>query len=770
MKLFFKHLKNSIKRRPMQPLILILTLALVMVVITSCISVGLFVNGETAEIQKVEYGTADFTVSLNATSKSRFMFEEKVEKVLDGKVNAVGTYELPVFFKQTNQTAFGVAIDFLDVEQIFSFEFSEYLIMTPDVLNESALITRSFANKYNLKLGSSFSVNVLGYDKTYTVTAISETPFMGYYELMVNVTGVMRLLATDSLLVSAIGDSFKPSSTIYVNVLDGYSVNECMSLLKAHTDFSDKTFADVANLLQEESNLKPLNIMVYVLIALSMLLCIAVVFCCFFIISNERTLENALFKAVGASPKKMNFLQYAEIIVYWILGLPLAFILSFPFSKIIYSVVGFNYVSSKFNVLAFALSGILALAVSVFTAFAFIISERRPKKLKKESGLYRYFLPLFVLTFVTTLLAPVKLKFTFTGISLVCLFVAVFTGVPVLFKWINTVIDKFNVKRQIKNNGCQVPSFSYAVKNVKRVSVLQNSCRLLVIILTIIFTILTAVKSSDIVIDNYKTQLNADFAVPNATETCRNKLQELDSAKNVYSFFMGTVIINQENTPIFSVSDVNALSDSCDLTRLPKENEAFISVGLASSRNFKIGDVITVSYGEMKFDLTVAEIREDTFNALIFNSEYFGISHDTLLVDGVDNVNKEKLRNDVVGAVALEMTTVIPCEDVFEKIFVVANLYIDSGWFITPLIILFAFVGMVDNVVISYRARKDEFELYRLSGMSKKSVRRTILFELIITLAFGLVASMICSIFSITLVDQALRTYGYRTLLAFGII
>ena len=34
MKLFFKHLKNSIKRRPMQPLILILTLALVMVVIT----------------------------------------------------------------------------------------------------------------------------------------------------------------------------------------------------------------------------------------------------------------------------------------------------------------------------------------------------------------------------------------------------------------------------------------------------------------------------------------------------------------------------------------------------------------------------------------------------------------------------------------------------------------------------------------------------------------------------------------------------------------
>ncbi|MBR1983765.1 MAG: ABC transporter permease [Clostridia bacterium] len=769
MKLFFKHLKNSIKRKPIQPLILILTLALAMVVITACINVGIFINGETDERQVVEYGTADFTVSLNATSKSRFMFSDKAEEILENKAKVVGLYDLPVYFSQTNQTAFGVAVDFYDVEQVFEFEFIEHLPITSSSVNESALVSLDFAEKYNLGLGDSFTVNVLGYDKTYTIKAISKIPFMGSYELMVNVTGVMRLLASDSLLVSSLGDSFKPSNTLYVNVLEDGFVNDCITALKNDADFSDKTFQNVANIMEQDGEIGPMNTIVYVLIALSLMLSVAVVFCCFYIISNERTGENALFKALGATASKMNLLQYAEIGLYWLIGAPIGLALSIPFSKLIYRVVGFRYFTAKFSPLSFVISSALTLVISVFTAFVFIISERRPKKLKKQISLYKYTLPAFLLTFILTITLPVKARFILCCISEILLFITIFTGVPVIFKWITSVIDKILCKRQIKNNGTKVASFGYAVKNVKQVRVLQNSCRLLSVILVVIFTILTAVNSADIVINNYKSWLNADFAIPNSTASCREKIEKLDSVENVYSILMTSGTINDMSIKMLSISDVNALSDTCDLDRTPTGNELFVPLAICDRQNLKIGDIVYIQIGESQYEFKVSKLRKDNINVVIFNSEYFGLEYDTLLADGVENIEKELLRNQLLSAIALEMTTIVDCKELFNRLFVVGSLYINSGWFILPMMILFAVIGMVDNVVISYRARREEFELYSLSGMSKKTVRRMIFFELLLTATFGLVLSLVSSLFAILLLDNGMRTFGYRMLLAFGI-
>ena len=53
------------------------------------------------------------------------------------------------------------------------------------------------------------------------------------------------------------------------------------------------------------------------------------------------------------------------------------------------------------------------------------------------------------------------------------------------------------------------------------------------------------------------------------------------------------------------------------------------------------------------------------------------------------------------------------------------------------MIVIFAIVAMLDNLGQSYRARREEFALYRSSGMSAGGVRRMKIFEILIAAGFG---------------------------------
>ena len=216
MKLFFKHLFGSIKKRPLQPFILLFTFLLAITVCASVLTLGECLDYEVSSEQTVKYGNADFTVGISAHSSSRFVFTEDVKKIVGEDILVAGIYELPLFWGKEKNLVLGVATDFAEIGNVFKLKFSEYGIITSATIDESAIITRKFATEKGLSVGDLFVANVLGYEKSYTVQAISEQPLIATYDVMVNISGVMQLLANDSLLVSALGDSFKPCSVVYV--------------------------------------------------------------------------------------------------------------------------------------------------------------------------------------------------------------------------------------------------------------------------------------------------------------------------------------------------------------------------------------------------------------------------------------------------------------------------------------------------------------------------------------------------------------------------
>ena len=82
MKLFFRHLIKSIRNKPAQPFVLIATLAISVGVCIMSFGLNNCFIEERVSADNARYGSSDITVSLNGTSKSRFMFVDENTKML----------------------------------------------------------------------------------------------------------------------------------------------------------------------------------------------------------------------------------------------------------------------------------------------------------------------------------------------------------------------------------------------------------------------------------------------------------------------------------------------------------------------------------------------------------------------------------------------------------------------------------------------------------------------------------------------------------------
>ena len=92
MKLFFKHLLRSTLKKPLQPILLTLTLALAVMASIFTLTLERMIDDENSALQAVTYGSADLTVTLDGASTSRFMFVKDAEQILGESAKVAGAF------------------------------------------------------------------------------------------------------------------------------------------------------------------------------------------------------------------------------------------------------------------------------------------------------------------------------------------------------------------------------------------------------------------------------------------------------------------------------------------------------------------------------------------------------------------------------------------------------------------------------------------------------------------------------------------------------
>ena len=763
MKLLLKHIFRSIGKKPLQPIIIVLTLALAMATAVFAFTVADTMQDEIGAAQTAKYGNAHFMVTVGNASDSRFLFADDVTDVLGEGAKAVGCYELPLILKGTDATTIGVATEFERFCDVFDLSFAEYGKVTEGALGDVAFVSAEFAEKYHLGVGDTLSVETMGYTKDYRIEGVATLPFLASYDVMVDISSVVRIFASNSLLFSAIGEDFKPCNKVYVNIhgCKDMDRHEAIACLKEDPRFEEKRFEDLVALEIRQANYSVLKVIINFAVALAALLSAVVVFCCFYILANERTEENQALMYSGASPKLLWGMQYTEVLLYWLFGVPLGMLLAIPVTKLIPRFVGIQYIKPAIEFLSVLKGALILLAVCALTTAFFIVVGGRMQK----AGTVHKSIPvkwiLYLLLAIAGLLGlmyllPANPRLAVFVITLAAVVTLIFWSVPPLIGGVASAIEK----RMRNSKKRRIIILRYALKNICSLKLLHNIARLGALIVIIILLIALVFISVEAQMQGFEHVFEADYAVLNATDRCYQKTQTCQSVQSIHRAYM----TQSSWGMVVSADDTSAFAEWMNVDRQPKGNEIIVSVGIANTNNLKVGDLFAMDLEGAKYELVVVEIAKVCANYMAINCEDVGIPYNMLLVKGDEGVTKSALLNDLSQTTASELAPITEVKTLLARFISAVQTYIDAGKILLVVFIIFSLIGMVDIFWESLRARREEFGLYRLAGMSCRDLRLMKVSELVITVLFGLAIGLAVFVLAAFVVNRGLSSRGLEVL------
>jgi ABC-type antimicrobial peptide transport system permease subunit len=245
---------------------------------------------------------------------------------------------------------------------------------------------------------------------------------------------------------------------------------------------------------------------------------------------------------------------------------------------------------------------------------------------------------------------------------------------------------------------------------------------------------------------------NADYVLLNATDKCYQKAQSCQSVQSVCRAYMAQTGMG----PLISSDDPTVYADWFQIDRQAVGNEAMISSGIAHANDLKVGDIWEISLGGADYGFVIAQIKETACNYAVINAHDVGIPYNMLLVKGKDGVSKAELLGELSETTASELAPIIETGNLLERFVNAVHNYMNSAKILLFVFVIFSLIGVVDISYESLRARREEFELYRLAGMERRELRLMKSYEFIIGISFGIAVGLIAFAFSAFAVNQGM--------------
>jgi ABC-type antimicrobial peptide transport system permease subunit len=263
-----------------------------------------------------------------------------------------------------------------------------------------------------------------------------------------------------------------------------------------------------------------------------------------------------------------------------------------------------------------------------------------------------------------------------------------------------------------------------------------------------------------------KQSVTAEYAVLGATESCYQKVCSSELVRDCYKLYMQNATVEGRNSfMLIGVSDMAAISDDIRPQGAPSGNLAAVSQGIAHEYSLEVGDTLSFEVSNQAVTLVVGEILDVGAGCVLLDNESLGLHYNMLAVNGKDGVSEAELFNELSQKTSTELAAMMSMEEVWEQKMEHLNVYLVSGAFLLIIVLVFALIGIINNLGQSYRARRDDFRLYRLSGMSAAGVRRMKCAEILLTIGFSLVLAAAGSALFLATTNYAMRANAYEIIM-----
>lgn len=774
MKLFFRHILRSIKKSPLQPIIILITLIVSVATFVTATKLAINVYKENLHYKNVDNYTCDITVKLSKNDEVRFLFPDDAESIVgkDGKVQ--GEFGLTALVNMNNISELvGIcATDFYTADSFFDFKFTEYGKLTDRNLNDSIIISTKAADKYGLEVGDIFTLHLLNMKFNLRVEAIgiASGPLSEAIGI-IHIGAISEALANANPAIAALGDSIVPYTALKIQINDKTRIDEFIDKLSSDERFCEKL------IIKESENVGSVDffnlislLMITVSSAIIIVISAIVISTSLELLAKKRIKDSALFIISGADEKDLNRILYLECLIYSALSAVFGVLLSVLFSKGINAIFNWNTDDISFQFYDIAIALVSAPVIILITAFLHTkkthkmsISERISGQFENKIGestlkIPIVFLILFVLMLLITFLFPVKLRYLCGFLSITVFICFIYTFMPHFAQGISTlfsrVVEKFK----------RVPPKAFmALKNAKVSYPLKHTARLVTILATLICTVFTCLGAITTQTEIIESIIDCNYISLGANEKTDEIIEKLDGVEDTFRISLSKKLVTEQGTGIIGISvadgAIEYINPKIAPKKIPTGDEIVITSGLAILGEKEVGDRITITHETNTYDFKVIEILPSSANLVFFDAAHIAEDNELLCIKTNAEKNSEGYKN-ISNALEVRGSAIVERDEILLPVTSRLISYNTLLSYVISIAIFTTLLGIVNVLFSSYTVRKQERAVYYTVGMTKRDIRLVGFLEVLTVILTALVLVPLFSFVISATLDIAINSFG----------
>lgn len=761
MKIVLTHIIRNIKEKKGRSLLIILSLMIASIVFILNLTIPNQILESNMNIMRDTIGSSDLLLG----SFNEFNINDL--KLNDEKIKYVGVNDLYIIHK--DKTFVIYATDTYDASNM-------NLIDNINLLDDEIIISKTTAEKYNYKVNDIMTIDIENNKYDLKIKKIVDNKGLMYFKTL---SGVINTNTYNKLLKIDLSN-FK---TYYIDVLNNEKVDDVKTFIKENNkEYIIEKLVDEELIKEDNSYIQLILIIIFIMATIMI----------FFVVNTlnkmiilERMPVIGTFRSIGASKKKMNMLLILENSIYGLIGGILGSIISILINKLsVKLLLGGTSIDTSMPMKNLIFGIIFSIALEVLMSLGAIIKSNKysikeimfeNKNTKSNINIVSSIISIILI--IISILLYLFISDTNVIIDLlgiIMFWIGIAYSIPVLMNILSKIIcfisKRFNLGLLLM-----------AGKNLGYNKLLISSTRLVIISVSIMLVIINVSSTFNKMLDSFSIQFSGyDLFISNVSEKYSeyDKLNQLYNIEKLDYIFKSSIEDNvtyNDNKKFDTEPMILGMSHSRkDIDELNykikdlKNDEVLFDEVFLKNNNLNIGDKIklyiksTNKYIDVTIKGTVNSFYQSIQREIIvINEEVFKDKISDIPDEIFVSVNDKEILNGTIGTIERQLKnpdiTIMTVDEFVDMQRQNINTIMSLFYIIISLALILAFVGIINNQLISFIERKKELAVLNSICMSKKQLTRMLIIENITSNLVACIAGFIVSIISVLLMSRVMN-------------
>lgn len=770
MRLFCKHFFRTIRRAPLQPILIVLTVALA--VASSVVSFRLprVFEHHAEDVNRNLAESGDILVSLRGDSNVRFLFCEDAEDALDGAGTVLGEYVLTAFLPTEEKTELlsVSATDLVAADDFYQFRFTAYGQFTAENLDASAVVSESAAKRYGWRVGDQITISLLGEKLTYTVQAIAKpTGLLAERDILISAQGILRRVIASAPALAGMELKSMPCTRLMIRLDDPTRDGEILARLLEKTQFAKMAVCSTREGAGTDYYLFAERMSLGLLAAVLILLSGILTATSQQLLEQERQTSRALFRVAGASQGQMAVAQFAESAVYALVGAVCGSLLARPMLEKACARFDWYENGATVGISGYLFGFVLSFGLMLASTAIRLFSERRDPlsallgepdlRARKRQGtiLLVVFGVLSLLSIGIALALPTQKRYLPSLFAIFFCAMTLYEAVPFVLRWISVLLS------QVTDRFARPQAWIWLIaRNVRNRFSICHVGRLFALTLAFLILMLSSQRALSEQIRTWDTAPTADICAVHVPEETVEEINGLQAVRGTAWMTVFPVAELPGNITYTAVS-IEGNAEAClraDLlpSRLPKGNEAVISEGVSELLGIGVGDVLNLTVGGVACQLTVSECISG--NLIFFDAQSLGLFGERVFCV---RATEASAIEDLVGKLESNGAILTDPKVMLGEGTDIMSGFLDLVWFFVLLCGGLMAVGCANVFLEQHRAGKAERERLNHVGVTAREVMLWEWAETGLVLAISAICAVAFGWVLCRLAEYAMGSFGF---------